>query len=133
MLAQGLLHDSEVAQRIKEATGEANAVFPISGHPVMRPDTGFIELTTGLVFRDSIALLPQHATVRVANHAVDERRKKKQEDEEKKRRLKQRGRQRQGSLEEEEEQEEEEEDDDSSMSPILWYDLATEDEDPPSL
>ena len=34
--------------------------------------------------------------------------------------------------EEEEEQEEEEEEDDGSGSPILWDDLATVDEDPPS-
>ena len=88
-LAQGLLHDSEVAQRIKEATGEADAVFPIPVHPVMRPDTGFIELPMGLVFRDSVAPLPEHATVRAANHSVDEERKKKKDDEEKKRRSKQ--------------------------------------------
>ena len=49
-LAQGLLCNSEVTQRIKEATGEADAVFPIPGHPVMRPDMGFIELPAGLVF-----------------------------------------------------------------------------------
>ena len=89
MLAQGLLHDSEVMQHIKEATREADAVFLIPGHPVMQPNTGFIELPTGLVFRDSIAPLPEHAAVRVANHAADEQRKKK-DDEEKKRRSKQR-------------------------------------------
>jgi len=50
MLAQGLLHDSEVAQRIKEAMGEADVVFSTPGHPVMRPDAGFIELPAGLVF-----------------------------------------------------------------------------------
>ena len=49
MLAQGLLHDSEVTQRIKMATREADIVLPILGHPVMRPDAGFIELPTGLV------------------------------------------------------------------------------------
>ena len=38
MLAQGLFYDSEVAQRIKEAIGEADAVFLILGHPVMRSD-----------------------------------------------------------------------------------------------
>ena len=59
-------------QRIKEATGEADAVFPIPGHPVMRLDTGFIELPAGLVFRDSIAPLPEHAAMRAANRATDE-------------------------------------------------------------
>ena len=88
-LAQGLLHDSEVTQRFKEATGEADAMFPIPGHPMMRPDVGFIELSMGLVFRDSVALLPEHAVVRVANCAPDEQRKKKKDDKEKKRQLKQ--------------------------------------------
>ena len=31
-LAHGLLYNSEVAQHIKEAMGEADAVFPIPGH-----------------------------------------------------------------------------------------------------
>ena len=72
MLAQGLLHDSEVAQRIKEAMGEGDAVFPISGHPMMRPDAGFIELPVGLVFQDSVALLLEHAAMRAVNRAMDE-------------------------------------------------------------
>ena len=67
-----MLRNSEVVQRIKEATGEADAVFPIPGHPVMRPDMGFIELPAGLVFRDSIMPLPEHAAMRTVNHAVDE-------------------------------------------------------------
>jgi len=79
-LAQGLLCNSEVAQRIKEA----DAVFPISGHPVMPPDVGFIELPVGLAFWDSIMPLPEHAAVRVVNHATDEQRKKKKDDKEKK-------------------------------------------------
>ena len=49
-LTQGLLHDSKVTQHIKEATGEADAVFLILGHPMMWPDMGFIELPVGLVF-----------------------------------------------------------------------------------
>ena len=88
-LVQGLLHDSEVAQRIKEATGEADAVFPTLGHPVMRSNAGFIELLVGLVFRDSIAPLPEHTAMRATNRAVDEQRKKK-DDEEKKRQSRQR-------------------------------------------
>ena len=80
MLAQGLLHDSEVTQRVKKATGEADIVFLIPGHPVMWPDAGFIELPTRLVFRDSFAPLPEHAAVRAANHATDEKRKKEKDD-----------------------------------------------------
>jgi len=67
MLAQGLLHNSEVAQRIKDAMREVDVVFPILGHPVMQPDTGFIELLMGLVFQDSITLLSEHAAMRAAN------------------------------------------------------------------
>ena len=63
MLAQGLLHDSEVSQRNKEATGEADTMFLILGHPMMRPNVGFIELPAGLVFSDSIAPLLEHAAV----------------------------------------------------------------------
>ena len=37
-------------QRIKEAMGEADAMFLIPWHPVMWPDMGFIELPVGLVF-----------------------------------------------------------------------------------
>ena len=71
-------------QRIKEAVREADAMFLILGHPVMWLDVGFIELPVGLVFWDSVMLLPEHAAVRVANRAMDEQRKKKKDDEEKK-------------------------------------------------
>ena len=64
-------------------------MLPIPGHPVIRPDVGFIKLSTGLVFWDSVAPLPEHAAMRAANRAVDEQRKKKKDDEEKKRRSKQ--------------------------------------------
>ena len=84
MLAQGLLHDSEVAQRIEEATGDADAMFSILGHPMMRPNAGFIELPARLVFRDSIVPLPEHVAVRVVNHAMDEQTKKKKDVKEKK-------------------------------------------------
>ena len=111
-------------------------MFPIPGHPVMRPNTGFIELSVGLVFRDFVAPLPEHAAMRAVNRAIDEQRKKKKDDKQKKWRSKQRvklqrGKRRQGSSKEEEEEVEEEEDD-GSMSPIPWDDLATGDEDPPS-
>ena len=68
---------------------ESNAVFSIPRHLVMRPDAGFIELPVGLVFRDSITPLLEHAAMRAANHVTDERRKKKKDDEEKKRLLNQ--------------------------------------------
>ena len=45
---------------------------------------GLIKLLMGLVFQDSIALLPEHVALRAANYAVDEQRKKKKDDEEKK-------------------------------------------------
>ena len=89
MLAQGLLHDSEVAQRIKEAMGEADVVILILGHPVMQPDMSFIQLSVGLAFQDSVAPLPEHTPMRAVNQATVEQRKKK-DDEEKKRRSKQR-------------------------------------------
>jgi hypothetical protein len=43
-LAQGLLHDSEIKQHIREALDELNAVFLVEGHLTMQPDTGFIDL-----------------------------------------------------------------------------------------
>ena len=48
-------------------------MFPIPGHLVMRLDAGFIELPAGLVFRDSVAPLPEHAAERAVNHATDEK------------------------------------------------------------
>ncbi|XP_066323222.1 uncharacterized protein [Miscanthus floridulus] len=91
MLAQGLLHNSEVAQHIKEATGEANIMFLTLGHPVMWPDMGFVELPVGLVFQDSVTPLLEHTAMRAANHAMDEQwKKKKKDNEEEKCRSKQR-------------------------------------------
>ena len=63
-LALGLLRDSKVTQCIKEAMREADAVFLIPGHPMMRSDTGFIELSMGLVIQDSVVLLPEHMAVK---------------------------------------------------------------------
>ena len=135
-LTQGLLCDNEVAQHVKEAMGEADVVFLILGHPVMRPDAGFTELLSGLVIWDSVMPLPGHTAMRATNHAADEQQKKKKVDEVKKRRSKQRAKlqrrkRRQGSSKEEEEEEEEEEEDDGSTLPIPWDDLAARDEDPP--
>jgi len=81
---------------------EFNAMFPILRHPMMRPELGFIELPVDLGFRASITPLPEHATVRAANHAADERRKKDKGDKEKKQWVKeqaklQRGKRRQGA------------------------------------
>ena len=45
-----MLHDREVVQRIKEAMNEFDTVFPISGHPAMRADAGFVELPARLGF-----------------------------------------------------------------------------------
>ena len=113
---------------------EADTVFLILGRPVMRPDTGFIELPMGLVFWDSVTPLLEHAAVRAANRAADEQRKKKKDEKEKKWRSKQRaklqrGKRRQGSSEEEEEEEEEE---DGLGSPIPQDDLTIGDKNPPS-
>ena len=63
--------------------GEADTMFPILGHPVMRPDAGFIELPVGLVFRDSVAPLPEPAAVMATNRSMDEQRKKNKDDEDK--------------------------------------------------
>jgi hypothetical protein len=46
MLAQGLLWDSEIQQRIWEVLDEPNAMFLVEGHPAMRPDTGLIDLVS---------------------------------------------------------------------------------------
>ena len=70
---------SEVTQHIKEASEESNTMFLIPEHPTMRPDVGFVELPAGLGFWASIALLPEHAAVRVANHATIEMRKKEKD------------------------------------------------------
>jgi hypothetical protein len=45
MIAHEALHDTEVTQRIKDMTIEADldSVFLILGHPAMQPDTGFIK------------------------------------------------------------------------------------------
>ena len=82
VLAQGSLCNSKIAQRIKGAMDKSDAVFPIPGHPVMWPDSGFIELPTCLGFWASITPLPEYAVVRVANRAADERRKKDKDDKE---------------------------------------------------
>jgi hypothetical protein len=47
-LAQEVLRDSVIAQRIKDATvvDDLDFVFPIPVHPMMRPDTGFVDLVS---------------------------------------------------------------------------------------
>ena len=39
-----MLHDSEVAQRMREALEAPDAEFPVEGHPMMRPFEGFVDL-----------------------------------------------------------------------------------------
>ena len=58
MLAEGTLHNSEIAQRIKEAmeplredAGAAlDFVYPVPGHPLMRPELGYIIFVSFLFF-----------------------------------------------------------------------------------
>ena len=71
-MLRGPLHNSEIAQHVKETTDESDAMFPIPGHPMMRPEPGFIELPVDLGFRASVASLPEHAAMRAATHATDE-------------------------------------------------------------
>ena len=54
MLAQGPLHNNKITQHVKEVTDESNAMFPILGHPTMRTEPGFIELSIDLGLRASI-------------------------------------------------------------------------------
>jgi hypothetical protein len=54
MLAEGALPSAEIAQRIKEAMEAAwdiarailDFVYLVPGHPMMRPDTGFVEFVS---------------------------------------------------------------------------------------
>jgi hypothetical protein len=54
MLAEGALPSAEIVQRIKEAIKAAwdiprailDFVYPVPGHPMMRPDTGFVEFVS---------------------------------------------------------------------------------------
>jgi non-canonical (house-cleaning) NTP pyrophosphatase len=51
VLAQEVLHNSEVTQHVKEAMEESDVVFLILGHPEMRSDVGFVDLLSSfLVF-----------------------------------------------------------------------------------
>ena len=76
--------------------GEANVVFLIPRHPVIWSDAGIIELPAGLVFWNSVVPLPEHATMRAANHATDEKRKKEKDNKKARWRMKQRARLNQG-------------------------------------
>ena len=94
-------------------------------------DAGFIELSVGLGFRASIVPLPEHATMRAANCAMDEKMKKEKDDKEARWGLKQWARLNQGKrwqgLEEEEEEEQqqqqEEEQGEGSGSLVQWDEL----------
>lgn len=97
---------------------ESDIVFPISGHPTMWPNMGFVELPVGLGFRASIASLPDHAAIRVVNHTVDKKRKKEKGDKKVRRWAKQRARMNRGKRKQGSEEEEEEEEGDSSGLPV---------------
>jgi len=56
-----------------------DAMFLILGHLVIRLKLGFLELPVDLGFLSSVVPLPEHAAVRAANRATDERRKKDKE------------------------------------------------------
>ena len=55
-----------------EAMGEADIMFLIPRHPVIRPNVGFIELSAGLAFWYSIMPLLEHVAMRAANRAMNE-------------------------------------------------------------
>jgi len=84
IVVQGPVHNSEIAQCIKEVTDESDAVFPIPGHPVTWAEPGFIELLVDLGFWASVTPLSEHAAMRAVNHATDEWQKKDKDDKEKK-------------------------------------------------
>jgi hypothetical protein len=46
VLAQGLLQNLKIQECIWEALEEPDTIFPVEGHPTMRPDTGFINLVS---------------------------------------------------------------------------------------
>ncbi|XP_025827310.1 uncharacterized protein LOC112902446 [Panicum hallii] len=138
--AQGSLRDSEITQCIREALDGPEAVFAVEGHPVMRLDTGFIDLVSafppsfhvlllsgsyfGFIGRclqgqfsplhDSHAPLPEDEAVCAANRAADEARKKdaKKEEEKKTQTARQHGKCQQRSNEEVEEDDDDDDGDD---------------------
>ena len=94
-----------------DAMDESKAVFLILRHPMMWPNAGFVELPARLGFWASVALLPEHAVMRLANHAIDEKKKKAKDDKKarwwaKERAKLDRGKRWQGLDNEEEEEEE---------------------------
>jgi hypothetical protein len=54
VLAQEVLHNSEVAQHLKEAMEESDVVFLILGHPEMRSDVGFVDLLSFFWFSSPV-------------------------------------------------------------------------------
>ena len=65
-------------------------MFPILGHPAMRPDAGFIELPVGFGFWAFIVPPLEHTVVRSTNHAIDEKRNKEKDDKKAKQQVKER-------------------------------------------
>jgi hypothetical protein len=45
-LAQVSSRHSEIEQRIQKVLDQPDAMFPVEGHPVMRPDIGFVDLVS---------------------------------------------------------------------------------------
>ena len=121
-LAEGAFSPSEVTQCIKEVMEPSlddvgaplDFVYPVPGHPSMRPKPGFVVFVSflssclllnlspnplvltlrrgdqprDLVLMDHLAPLPRDLSVRAVNHAEGERLKKAKEDKRKKRQWK---------------------------------------------
>jgi hypothetical protein len=65
LLAGDALSVGKVEQRLKEATevsassvGEIVPVYPVPGHPPMRPDVGFVEFVSPSFFRCCLDFAP---------------------------------------------------------------------------
>jgi hypothetical protein len=60
VLAYELLRNTEVVQRIKDATseGDLDFMFLILGHPAMRPVTGLVEFASSFWFSSQLTLRP---------------------------------------------------------------------------
>ena len=160
VLADEALRPSEVAQRIKEAMepmkdsigAVLDFVYPVSGHPQMWPESGFVEfvsflspcfsfhlnfqppdanlgiagLAGGLFFKDSLASLPKDPTRTAANRAVAGWDKKTKELMKKKAMRKQQARDR-GEETGSEDDDDDDDDDDEVAANMNWDVLEDED------
>jgi len=48
VMAVGEISDAEVTQRLREVFDKPYPVFPIPGHPAMRPELGFVRFVSAL-------------------------------------------------------------------------------------